>query len=413
MRILISTLGSVGDFDPFLRLAVALRELGHDPRLHANEAYASRAAAVGIPYTVTGTADQLRTFKEDPASRDTRSGLTRVAEGTCAAIPAAIERLTAQVEPGNTLLVASTFAFAPRLMAEAHGLPLAVVHLSPANIRSEYEAPKVLPVGHMTGWPRAFKRGLWRMMDKRFIDPTFGVPLNRQRAALGLPPIERPFHHWLHQGHAMLGLFPSWFAQAQPDWPGNAHIVGFPLPTGPRPALDPTLDTWLSSGSAPVVFTSGTALAATQDYAAAVTETCDRLGIRGLIIGSDVKGDRTSNVLHWPAAPFESLLPRAAAIQHHGGIGTTAQAMEAGIPQLISPVAFDQLDNASRAQRLGVAYELPPKQFNVSRLLSKLSRLLDDASVRQACQTVQARAQADDGARNGAQVLDTLVRTMR
>jgi rhamnosyltransferase subunit B len=48
------------------------------------------------------------------------------------------------------------------------------------------------------------------------------------------------------------------------------------------------------------------------------------------------------------------LLPQVAALVHHGGIGTTAAALAAGIPQLIAPFAFDQFDNAARTVRLGV-----------------------------------------------------------
>lgn len=86
--------------------------------------------------------------------------------------------------------------------------------------------------------------------------------------------------------------------------------------------------------------------------------------------------------------PFASLLPRVAAVVHHGGIGTTADAFRAGTPQLIVPFAYDQFDNGLRAKRLGVADVLLAKRLSVGRMQKRLAHLLVSHDVAQACRAI-------------------------
>jgi rhamnosyltransferase subunit B len=89
----------------------------------------------------------------------------------------------------------------------------------------------------------------------------------------------------------------------------------------------------------------------------------------------------------WQAfLPFGTLLPRCAALVHHGGVGSTAEALRAGIPQLIVPLAFDQFDNAARVESLGVGMSLPSRRLTAARLAKKLQQLLSSSSIQ-----VQAR----------------------
>ncbi len=83
--------------------------------------------------------------------------------------------------------------------------------------------------------------------------------------------------------------------------------------------------------------------------------------------------------------PFSKVLPRAAALVHHGGIGTTAQALAAGVPQLVVPFAHDQPDNAARVRRLGVGDFLLPRRYRVGVVLQSLRRLLASSTVRENC----------------------------
>lgn len=123
-------------------------------------------------------------------------------------------------------------------------------------------------------------------------------------------------------------------------------------------------------------------------------EALKRLGRRGLFITPHLAQlpDPLPPSVIWQAhVPFSSLLPRVAAVVHHGGIGTTAEAFRAGTPQLIVPFAYDQFDNGLRAKRLGDADVLLAKRLSVWGLQKKLAQIVDSNDVKRACRTIAQR----------------------
>jgi UDP:flavonoid glycosyltransferase YjiC (YdhE family) len=211
----------------------------------------------------------------------------------------------------------------------------------------------------------------------------------------------------------VLGLFPEWFAPPQPDWPSNVHLAQFPLwdeATVTPPQAE--LDDFLAAGTPPIVFTPGTANVQARSFFAAAVEACARLGRRGLLLtkfAEQVPSDLPASVQHFEYVPFSRVLPRAAAIVHHGGIGTTAQALRAGIAQLIMPLSHDQPDNAARLKRMGVGDSLPPAAFRAERLTPMLARLLESAQVRARCAEVAGRFEGVDPFGDACVVVDQFV----
>jgi UDP:flavonoid glycosyltransferase YjiC (YdhE family) len=110
-------------------------------------------------------------------------------------------------------------------------------------------------------------------------------------------------------------------------------------------------------------------------------------------------------VVAFPYAPFSGLFPRAAAIVHQGGVGTTAQAMRSGRPMLVVPFAFDQPDNADRVVRLGIARKIARSKFNAARAASAIERLLGDPSYLGRAAEVGEQVRAEDGAGEAARAL--------
>jgi UDP:flavonoid glycosyltransferase YjiC (YdhE family) len=110
-------------------------------------------------------------------------------------------------------------------------------------------------------------------------------------------------------------------------------------------------------------------------------------------------------IFHAEYAPFSQLLPRCAGIVHHGGIGTTSQALAAGILQLIQPFSHDQPDNASRVRRLGCGDWIWPNEFTSRNLALKLDAVIGNESVRARCTEIGERLRAEDSA---TRLLDAL-----
>lgn len=296
--------------------------------------------------------------------------------------------------PGSTRVVASSLAFGARVAQDKFDLPLVSVHLSPVLFRSEFEGPR-LPRLMLHRGPRWFKRFQWWIADRWVIDPLICPWLNAFRKSVGLPPVEGIFRDWWHSPRRVLGMFPEWFAAKQPDWPKQTILTGFPLYSeeGVTP-MPEELERFLASGPAPIAFTPGSANIFGGNFFQAAVDACHRLGKRGILLtrfAEQIPNSLPGQVRHFDFAPFKALLPRCEALVHHGGIGSLSQAMAAGIPQVIMPMGFDQVDNAYRVERLGVGNSLYPSAFNGKRLASAIMDLLGNPNTTTACKELARR----------------------
>jgi UDP:flavonoid glycosyltransferase YjiC (YdhE family) len=143
-----------------------------------------------------------------------------------------------------------------------------------------------------------------------------------------------------------------------------------------------------------VVFSAGTATATAHDFFKVSIEASALAGLRAILVtpfAQQIPAALPNGMIHVDYAPFSTLLPKSAAFVHHGGVGSTSQALRAGVPQLIRPVAYDQFDNAARAVRLGVARELLPKQYVPQAVADVLTTLTTDSTLQQHCQQLATR----------------------
>ncbi|WP_335645528.1 glycosyltransferase [Methylobacterium durans] len=233
------------------------------------------------------------------------------------------------------------------------------------------------------------------------IGPAALPRLNAFRAELGLGPVRRLRYWWNLAPHLIL-MFPEWFSPPQADWPEQAVQVGFPIADrfGDTDRLDPDLEAFLDAGAPPLVFTYGSAMRQGRAFFTTAVALCRRLGRRGVLLapqGGQAPADLPPEILHRPYAPLSALLPRAAALVHHGGIGTVAQALAAGVPQMIVPVAFDHFDEGSRVRRLGLGTVMSQRAFTPSRAARRLARLLASDTAAQACAEARRRMAGEDG----------------
>ncbi|TWB20634.1 UDP:flavonoid glycosyltransferase YjiC (YdhE family) [Nitrospirillum amazonense] len=395
MRILIVAAGSHGDVLPFIALGAELRRRGHEPHLFAIAVFEPLARQVGLPFTALGSAEFYGSLLRHPDLNHPTRSLRVMAQAMEQVGEMAWAALDAAVVPGRTLVVGSTLAFVTRSLAERHGLPTVTVHLAPNVLRTLHAPPR--HGGPVPGAraPRWLKRLFWRLIDDLVVAPTLGTALNRHRRAVGLPPVRRPMHDWLNQADLVIGLFPDWFAPRQPDWPAGLALPGFPLyDSAPGTVLPPALEAFLADGPPPVAFTSGTATARALDFFTASVAACRLSNRRGVLLTrhpDQVPDPLPPGMIRVDYAPFSRLLPRCAAFVHHGGIGTTSQALAAGLPQLIRPMAHDQFDNAARAVALGVGMRIAMRHYRPATVAAALERLTNDGAMKRRCAEVATR----------------------
>ena len=389
MKFLIVAAGSHGDVLPFVGLGRELQHRGHEVRLYASGPFAALAAEAGLPFVEVLSSAEYQRFLADRDAVEPRKGMALLAQAVIGSQRRCLALLERDCEPGRTVAIGSSLAWATRLLGELKRVPVATVHLAPSWFRSDHRAPALGPIGHLERAPGFVKRLIWRGMDRRFLDPLFTAPFNTIRAELGLPPVNRLFHRWMHEGDLTLGLFPAWFGPPQPDWPAGLRLTGFPLyDHGQGGGLPDSVERFLRAGEPPVAFTAGTANASSHGFFDVSARACQLAGLRGLLLTQDatqLPAQLPAGVAHFSYVPFKALLPRLAAFVHHGGIGTTSQALLAGVPQLVRPMGFDQFDNARRVMALGVARQLLPRRYRPEAVATALRELVADASVRARC----------------------------
>jgi UDP:flavonoid glycosyltransferase YjiC (YdhE family) len=306
-----------------------------------------------------------------------------------------------QILSGETIAIGSTLAYATRLLQETRGLPTAAVHLAPSMFRSAFAPPRFEERGILEKLPPFANRALFYVMDRLVVDPVFCSGFNRFRAELGLPPVKRMFGDWIHAADVVIGLFPPWFAQKQPDWVGNIHLTGFPLEDGSKSGEEVSAEAekFLDAAKRPVIFTAGSAATSESRFFEESAEACRLTGIEGLFLTryrEQLPRELPANVRHFDYLPFSRVLPRVRALVHHGGIGTTAQALAAGIPQLVRPLAYDQFDNAHRLELLGVARTLSPARYRGPAAAAALEELTGSASIREAAAEGKRKLEGED-----------------
>jgi UDP:flavonoid glycosyltransferase YjiC (YdhE family) len=265
------------------------------------------------------------------------------------------------------------------------------------------------------GVPRWFKRFQFRLANRLLIEPLVAREVNRFRQELGLAR-ERSvffFGDWWHSPQKVLGLFPDWYAPPQPDWPASTVLTGFPLwDESGLTEMPPALGSFLDSGTPPIVFAPGSAMKHGHDFFAAAAQACQQLGRRGILLtryAEQIPAKLPEGVRHFEFVPFSLLLPRAAALVHHGGIGTASQALAAGVPQLVMPMAHDQPDNAARLRRLGVATSLPPAKFVAASVARELGTLLNSPRTLECCRQVASRFATQGGIGRACDEIEALL----
>jgi rhamnosyltransferase subunit B len=416
-RIVITSFGSFGDIYPYLGLARQLTQRGHDAIFATSAYYRPLIEGEGVAFCPVRPDVDLEDHAEIRRVMDPKRGpeiLLR--EGLLPHLRDSYVDLAAAAH-GADLLVTHPITFAGPLVAERHQIRWVSTVLAPMSFFSAYDLP-VVPSLLWLAWlhrlgPRV-GRGLVRV--GRWVTRRWTEPIRQLRAELGLPVGVNPLYEGQFSPGLTLALFSRLLANPQPDWPPHTQVTGFICYQGPG-QLAPEVAQFLDAGPAPLVFTLGTsAVSAAGPFYQESVEVARRLGCRAvLLVGTDPQNQTPEplppGVLAVAYAPHRDLFPRALAIIHQGGIGTTGQALRAGRPMLVVPHAFDQPDNAARVTKLGVARTLFPKHYTATRAVEQVWALLEDPHYAQRAAEVGAMVRAEDGVQRACDLLEAYLAT--
>lgn len=407
MKVLLPTLGSAGDVHPFLAIGRAMQARGHDVELMTNPVFANMVQQAGLAFHPVGAQQHYTDAFNSRKLWHPVDGLgvlwRRMARHV---IEPVYRRIAQQAEnaTGTTCVVmAPPLMFGARLANEKLKVPLLTAYSAATMLRS-CEDPLTMAHWRVPAWvPRPVRAAAWQALDRFKLEPMVAADIGQARLSLGLPVLNQSvFGQWMHSPTAGVTLFPDWFAAAPRDWPQHVRQAGFPLYDGDGTAgLDAGLSRFLDAGEAPIVFTPGSAMGHGHAFFRAAVRSCAALGRRGVLLTNDaaqLPAEWPSTVHHSAYAPFSLLLPRASALVHHGGIGTCAQALRAALPQLVTPMGFDQFDNAMRLERLEVGVSLQRSDSSFDGMTPALRELLKSPKVAAACRQAALKVQEQGNA---------------
>ena len=285
---------------PFLAVAERLRSRGHACVIASNAGYAPLVQAAGFPFAVIWQRSQQSL--DDVIRRDPARAWEAVRDQMfIPAVEPAFAFIAEFARREPSVVLASWSAFgAARARAEL-GVKLATAWLSPH-------------------------------------------PLAAHRSEAG-------------PSDADIAFFPDWFASV----PAPVKQTGFPLfEDALVPALPAELETFLGAGPPPVILTPGSFMREARGFFEAGLKACAALNQRAILLTpyADQVPALPTWARHFPYIALQRLAPRASALIHHGGIGTAAQGLRAGLPQILAPLFFDQFDNAARLEALGAGRRL-------------------------------------------------------
>ncbi|MBI3727916.1 MAG: glycosyltransferase [Burkholderiales bacterium] len=386
--------GTLGDIFPFLSLAVEIQRRGHMATMLLAPVHAMHAKMAGIAYKILGTQAEYDAAFRNPDIWDVRKGLGIVLE-SCKCLFTEIPDYFASL-PGNQDCVFIShplgLPIADLVRSFRPDIPVIAAYMAPSNLRTVHD-PLVMGDLFIPSWlPIWMRRWLWAYADKNFVDPVAVPIVNQARLARNLPPIKSLPPYMYAVPDLSISFFPTWFAPPQSDWPNPIVIGEFQLyDSNPDADLSTELQEFLAAGDAPLIFTPGSGNIQASHYFQCALQAVQKLGLRAIFLSSHrehIVANLPENILWQSYLPLRSILPRVSALIHHGGIGTTAEALRAGIPQLVIPQAFDQFDNAARVKKLGVGDYLRMSRLTTNKLARSLSQLLGSASIKTNCELV-------------------------
>ena len=411
MKIVFVAAGSAGDVHPFLAFGKILRARGHDVVLFSAAEFREGARHAGLRFEESLSTERFESLMNDPRLWDSKRAFPfLVREAAIPALEDCVAKIRAEVSDSQAVLAGSTLDLAARTVRELDGTPLVTIHMSPAPLRTVHRMPVFEGMAFVNVLPQWARHGFWWLAD-RVLDPQYVPQLNEARAAFGLGGLSRPLKSWWNSPDRILGLWPEWFGPLQPDFPSTLRLTGFPFGGDDHAPLDAELAHWLGEDDPPIVFTHGSANIQSARFFEVSAEVVRELGCRALFVtrrSQDVPTALPEGVRHATYAPFGSVLPHAAALVSHGGIGTIAEGLRAGVPQLVVPMAHDQYDNASRLAELGVALWIASPRYSVGKATGAIELILGEGIRRNAVE-LGTRLLPADGASRVADEIEALV----
>ena len=395
-------------------VALELQRRGHTPVIATSESYREKIVAAGVAFHAVRPNLSPDDKELVRAAMDERGGPEYIVRRVM--MPPVREMYADLMDAvrGADLLVTGELVFAGPTVAETAPIRWVVATLAPMSFMSRHDPPILIQAEWLAKVAAVSKPAYAALLAlAQWSIRNWAEPVRAMRRELGLPAGPIGLFDARKQAAALVAMFSTVVGAPQPDWPRNTHVTGFAFYDRHEP-MPASVQAFLDAGDPPVVFTLGSAAVFDPgEFYRDSAEAARRIGRRAVLLyGSDLEAPLAADaqIAVAPYAPFSELFPRAAALVHQGGIGTTAQALRAGRPMVVVPFSHDQPDNAARMVRLGVGLTISRRGYSADSAARALGTVLGTPSFAERAQHAAASLQREHGAAAAADVIERVLR---
>jgi len=422
--------GSLGDIYPLLEIAGRMKQQGHRVLFIANEYFAAVVRNAGVDYAEAGTCgEQLAARETKDSNGDTFDGAMIRYDFLIGRNYGRVRKIVeALISAEHRLLVVTHGRLSPAFpVCEQYSVPIVLAYYSPAQIPDNQE-DYVLYRCSFGGNEWLARNILYPLHQiKKRVHHSPVRRYNYWRKQSGYGRISNPLTTWIsgilrgrgtwlryrHPNVMMeIALFPQWFAEPLGRDIGHIKYTGFIFHADNNPHSKDLVDEFIEKYGSPVVFTPGTAVEDVGAFCSVIADTCRKLNAPAIVLSryladaSEKFDSANVNVLVLDHIDLGYLLPKAKLLVHHGGIGTLAQAVRAGIPQIIRPRMYDQPGNALRVAQNGVGGMLYDNGYTAEGIASIYGYLRENEMQRECLAYYSAKIRDEDGAGNAMRIIE-------
>ena len=411
-RIVVTTVGSLGDLHPKIAIALELRRRGHNIVFATQKVYQAKIEALGFEFHLIHP-DAIEDPLEIAKAIDLKTGMEYIIRQWLLANLRETYTELMDITKSADFLIAGELVYAARLVAEKLGIRWASSALVPMSFFSAYDPPIIASsplLGKLRPLGVTVNRGVVNLA--KLVTKSWTRPIHQLRKELGLPKLAgNPLIDDKFSPYLVLAMFSSVLAKPQPDWANNTVVTGFTFDDRDldKAELTPELQQFLNAGDPPIVFTLGSvAVLNPGTFYQESIKAATQLNRRAVLLtGKNSLRDRPpKDIIALDYAPYSKIFPHACAIVHQGGIGTIAQALKASCPTLIVPYIGDQPDNAARVKRLKISRTIVRDKYSASRITKELSELLGNSSYATKAARIGEIVRAENGVKTACDAIE-------
>ncbi|MEV8021869.1 glycosyltransferase [Streptomyces sp. NPDC086554] len=409
--------GSRGDTQPYLPVGQALEKRGHHVRIATGRIYADLVHDAGLEHIpIDLDVSQVLSSSDGQQWLGAERNPLRLAKRLRPLTAAYADQVVSDMADACAsadAVVCSVFGMMFRPVIVPPTTPFCYGGLQPMYPTRDFPTIQLSHRRSLGGpgnrWShRVVENTLWR---------AFRSALVRRSAAGRRVPLRAPTAQLRRAGHPLLYGFSPTVVPRPADWPSFVHVTGYWFTElSPSWAPSPELSAFLDSGPPPVFVGFGSMVPNDPRETGQLVRTAlRRAGLRGVLLGDPATEPSDDEFHVISGAPHQWLFPRMAAVVHHGGAGTTAAGLRAGVPQVITPFFLDQPFWGERLAALGVG--TPPQSIHhlsADGLSDEVRRAAAaDGPMRERAHAVQEQVAAERGAERAAVLLEQWLARVR